>query len=70
VLCVRWHLRYRLSLRDLVGMTLSAVWPWLTRRSWVGSNGSCLSSDPRQVDDLYRAVNRDVKGVASFARRC
>ena len=36
ILCVRWYLRYKLSLRDLVEMMAERVCRWLTRRSCAG----------------------------------
>ena len=36
ILCVRWYLRYKLSLRDLVEMMASEDCRWRTPRSCVG----------------------------------
>ena len=36
ILCVRWYLRYKLSLRDLVEMMAERGCRWLTPRSCVG----------------------------------
>jgi transposase-like protein len=36
ILCVRWYLRYKLSLRDLVEIMAERVCRWLTRRFCVG----------------------------------
>jgi len=37
ILCVRWYLRYKLSLRDLVEMNgRTGVCRWLIRRSCAG----------------------------------
>ena len=44
LLCVRWHLRYKLSLRDLVEMMAERGLGLFTRPSCVGSNGMSRSS--------------------------
>ena len=44
ILCVRWYLRFKLSLRDLVEMM--ARGPWLTRQSCAGCNVSLSVDTP------------------------
>jgi hypothetical protein len=44
ILCVRWYLRYKLSLRDLVEMMMSEGCRFLTRRSCVGCSAVRPSS--------------------------
>jgi hypothetical protein len=44
VLCVRWHVTYRLSYRDLAERWPSAACTWLTRRSLSGFSGTSLNT--------------------------
>ena len=44
ILCVRWYLRYKLSLRDLVEMMADAACSLRTLRSCVGYSATSRSS--------------------------
>ncbi len=44
ILCVRWYLRFKLSLRDLVEMMAERGLRWRIRRSCAGSSGMLRSS--------------------------
>ena len=44
MLCVRWYLRFKLRLCDLVEVMSERVYPWLTQPSCVGCSATCPSS--------------------------
>ena len=43
MLCVRWYLRFKLRLRDLVEVMSERVYTWLTRPSCAGCSATCPS---------------------------
>ncbi|CAD6563342.1 hypothetical protein LMG24235_08586 [Paraburkholderia sabiae] len=78
ILCVRWYLRYKLSLRDLVEMMAERGLRWPTRRSCAGcgafrrssSNGGIASAGPPASPSvLTRLVSSCVASGSIFIGR-
>src|SRR5712671_1201530 len=66
ILCVRWYLRFKLSLRDLVEMMASAACRWrirhLLRRARARSDAQRYDQGPQRLRRAAHAQRREPLG--------